>query len=85
MVQSAIRSLHASTSFCCLRALIRHPCETAGPVNLPPDTAGLRAGMGMRKNRSYQWLEAACDPEATSPPETGRLRRWLCLHERSCM
>ncbi|KAL3151753.1 hypothetical protein ABBQ38_012730 [Trebouxia sp. C0009 RCD-2024] len=47
--------------------------DYTGPVNLPPDTAGLRAGMGMRKNRSYQWLEAACDPEATSPPETGRV------------
>ena len=46
--------------------------KLAGPVNLPPDTAGLRAGLGMRKNRSYQWLEAACDPEATSSiPESG--------------
>lgn len=50
--------------------------EPAGPVNLPPDTAGLRAGLGMRKNRSYQWLEAACDPQATSTiPESGELNQ----------
>ncbi len=40
----------------------------AGPVNLPPDSIGLRAAM--RKTHSYQWLEAACAPEATNP-ETG--------------
>lgn len=78
-----MQSLHASSLLLLYSA--HSASETAGPVNLPPDTAGLRAGMGMRKNRSYQWLEAACDPEATSAPETGWLWLWLYLHERSCV
>ncbi|DBA89647.1 hypothetical protein WJX79_009961 [Trebouxia sp. C0005] len=44
--------------------------DYTGPVNLPPDSTGLRAAM--RKTHSYQWLEAACPPEATNP-EAGRV------------
>lgn len=50
----------------------------AGPVNLPPDSTGLRAAM--RKTHSYQWLEAACPPEATNP-EAGHTP---ALSEEAC-
>jgi len=50
----------------------------AGPVNLPPDSIGLRAAM--RKTHSYQWLEAACAPEATNP-EAGHTP---ALSEKAC-
>ena len=51
---------------------------TAGPVNLPPDGIGLRAAM--RKTHSYQWLEAACSPEATNNPEAGQFHPCVCPH-----
>ena len=44
--------------------------HVAGPVNLPPDTSGIR--VAMRKTHSYQWLEAACSPEANANSEAGQ-------------